>query len=170
MPRIIETSKEEYREEARKRIICAAITIMKRRGYRALTVEEVAKEVGVTKGTLYLYFENKEDLLNHVFRESVRVFEVIIRDSADVISGDNDLNTVLEHIITHSLGLQKIYGSMNDNIAFVTEFVSHAIRDPDIYTKFQQAFVDYIQVFEDWLRLLEKEELIRDGMDIRGTA
>ena len=42
----------------------AALDIFSKRGYRATRLEEVAEAAGVSKGTIYHYFENKEDLLS----------------------------------------------------------------------------------------------------------
>lgn len=41
----------------------AALKVIGRRGLSATTMDEVAAEAGVAKGTLYLYFKNREDLL-----------------------------------------------------------------------------------------------------------
>ncbi len=59
MPRVI----PEYKEAAKDRIINAAIRVFSKKGYQDTSMDEIAKEVGVTKATLYLYFESKKDLL-----------------------------------------------------------------------------------------------------------
>lgn len=46
----------------RERILCEAIRLFGRRGYSATSVREVVQAAGVTKPTLYYYFENKEAL------------------------------------------------------------------------------------------------------------
>ena len=42
----------------------AALDIFSKQGYRATRLEEVAEAAGVSKGTIYHYFRNKEDLLS----------------------------------------------------------------------------------------------------------
>lgn len=54
--------KDDRREEKRKRIIQAALKIFSRKGYTPAAVDEVAAEAGIGKGTLYLYFKDKEEL------------------------------------------------------------------------------------------------------------
>jgi AcrR family transcriptional regulator len=44
-------------------ILDAALRVFAARGYNATRLEDVAHAAGVTKGTIYYYFENKEDLL-----------------------------------------------------------------------------------------------------------
>jgi len=53
-------------------ILRAATGVLERRGMDGLTMDEVAKEAGLAKGTLYLYYGNKEDLLHAVFTGMVR--------------------------------------------------------------------------------------------------
>jgi len=59
MPKVI----PEYKKLARKRIIDAAYKIFYKKGYHSSTMNDVAKEVGVSKGSLYSYFKSKEELL-----------------------------------------------------------------------------------------------------------
>ena len=75
MLRMFPEYKEEAKKKIRQKIIRAAIAVATRKGYQAMTLEDVAKEVGVTKGTLYLYFQNKEELLNSVATEIVKHFK-----------------------------------------------------------------------------------------------
>lgn len=48
-------------------ILQAATRVLSGRGFDALTMDEVAKEAGLAKGTLFLYYRHKEDLLLAVF-------------------------------------------------------------------------------------------------------
>lgn len=53
--------------ERRAAILDAAAGVFAVRGYRAATMDDVAAAVGVAKGTLYLYFDNKEALFFALF-------------------------------------------------------------------------------------------------------
>jgi len=57
--------------EKRSRILKAAILIFGRRGFHEARVSEIARAAGVADGTVYLYFENKEDLLGCIFDETM---------------------------------------------------------------------------------------------------
>lgn len=62
----------ERRKDARpQELLAAALDLFVDRGYAATRLEDVARRAGVSKGTLYLYFENKEDLFKAVVRESI---------------------------------------------------------------------------------------------------
>jgi AcrR family transcriptional regulator len=55
------------RELKRERLVVAAAQIFATRGYRNATMDEVAQAAGTAKGTLYLYFKDKESLFFAVF-------------------------------------------------------------------------------------------------------
>lgn len=60
------------RKEARpEEILAAALELFVERGYAATRLEDVAAKAGVSKGTVYLYFANKEELLKAVVREGI---------------------------------------------------------------------------------------------------
>ena len=61
MAREKETNKED-------RIFEAALRIVVQQGFAGLKMSEVAKKAGVATGTLYLYFETKEDLIDKLYR------------------------------------------------------------------------------------------------------
>ena len=58
-------SKEEVVEEYRKQSICdAAMRVVARKGLKSVTVQEIADEAGVAKGTVYIYFQSREEILS----------------------------------------------------------------------------------------------------------
>ena len=62
----------ERRKDARpKELLASALDIFVERGYAASRLDDVAARAGVSKGTLYLYFENKEELFKAVVRENL---------------------------------------------------------------------------------------------------
>ncbi|HYD82247.1 MAG TPA: TetR/AcrR family transcriptional regulator [Paucimonas sp.] len=60
------------RKEARpQELLAAALDLFVERGYAATRLDDVAARAGVSKGTLYLYFANKEELFKAVVRENM---------------------------------------------------------------------------------------------------
>src|SRR5438552_16099678 len=57
-------------EGMRLRILEAALRVFAERGFHGTAVPQVARAARVATGTLYLYFRNKEHLVNEVFREA----------------------------------------------------------------------------------------------------
>lgn len=57
------------REDIRDLILDAADRLLARYGYRKMTMDDLAQEVGIGKGTIYLHFPSKEEVvLSHVDR------------------------------------------------------------------------------------------------------
>ncbi|HZW87832.1 MAG TPA: TetR/AcrR family transcriptional regulator [Myxococcaceae bacterium] len=62
----------ERRKEARPaEIVAAALQLFSDRGFAATRLDDVATVAGVSKGTVYLYFESKEQLFEAVVREAI---------------------------------------------------------------------------------------------------
>lgn len=58
------------RKEARpEEIMLAALALFVEKGYAATKIEDIARAAGVTRGTPYLYFANKEEIFKAVIRE-----------------------------------------------------------------------------------------------------
>jgi AcrR family transcriptional regulator len=62
----------ERRKDARpQELLAAALDLFVERGFASTRLDDVARRAGVSKGTLYLYFANKEDLFKAVVRENM---------------------------------------------------------------------------------------------------
>ena len=53
-------------------VYSATLKLVKENGVAGITMQSVAKEAGIATGTLYIYFENKEELITKLFDVSVR--------------------------------------------------------------------------------------------------
>ncbi|HEY0592216.1 MAG TPA: TetR/AcrR family transcriptional regulator [Thermoanaerobaculia bacterium] len=74
----------------RERILRAAVDVFARTGYFNAKVSEIARAAGVADGTIYLYFEGKEDLLITIFREQSRAFLAGLREELARLSGADE--------------------------------------------------------------------------------
>jgi AcrR family transcriptional regulator len=62
----------ERRKDARPHeLLAAALDLFVERGFASTRLEDVARRAGVSKGTLYLYFANKEELFKAVVRHTI---------------------------------------------------------------------------------------------------
>lgn len=88
------------RKEARPaEILDAALACFAERGFAATRLDDVAKCAGITKGTLYLYFPNKEELLKAVVRQAI--VANIARGEELVAESAEPAPVLLERIIHH---------------------------------------------------------------------
>ena len=71
------------REDIRDLILDAVDVLLAKFGYRKMTMEDVARQVGIGKGTIYLHFPSKDELiLSHIDRIADRV-AARLREIAD---------------------------------------------------------------------------------------
>jgi AcrR family transcriptional regulator len=110
LAKIIEPRWERRKDARPGELAAAALELFIEKGFSATRLEDVAKRAGVSKGTLYLYFDSKEELFKSVIQEGIvsRIaeYEVFMRayegSSADLL---RDLvNTWWDQIGSTKLG------------------------------------------------------------------
>jgi len=69
-----------YKDEAKRRIVLAALEVMAEYGSEKLTMDDVATRIGATKGAVYWYFKNKSALIQEVLETVDLEFERISGD------------------------------------------------------------------------------------------
>jgi len=57
------SKREQLRQERRQQILEAALAVFGQKGFHAANVSDVAARAGVSQGTIYWYFDSKEELL-----------------------------------------------------------------------------------------------------------
>ena len=62
----------------KEQVIEAARRLFHQFGFKKVSMDEIAKEAGVTKKTIYMYFGSKEELLKYFIQEEIRNMEDII--------------------------------------------------------------------------------------------
>jgi TetR/AcrR family transcriptional regulator len=73
------------RKEARpQELLDAALEVFVEKGFAASKMEDVASRAGVSKGTVYLYFPSKEELLKAVIRHNL---SLSIAQGGDLVAG-----------------------------------------------------------------------------------
>lgn len=65
-------------ESRREQIVTAAVRLFSENGYFQTTIDQIAKEAEVSKGLVYLYFKDKNDLLFYALRFVLEMYETDI--------------------------------------------------------------------------------------------
>ena len=128
----------ERRKDARPaELLAAALQLFVEKGYAGTRLDDVAQRAGVSKGTLYLYFANKEDLFKAVVRESVveRISETA--DQIDRFDGPSD--ALLEHVVRRwwteygdrtAGGISKLMMAESHNFPEIARFFLEEVIEP----------------------------------------
>jgi AcrR family transcriptional regulator len=126
----------ERRKDARpQELLAAALDLFVDRGYAATRLEDVARRAGVSKGTLYLYFENKEELFKAVVRQNI--VEVIGKAEIDVAAADTTSCAELLRVMlrrwwddvaaTRASGLAKLMVAEAGNFPEIARFYNEEV-------------------------------------------
>jgi len=79
-------------------IAVAALACFAERGFAASSLDEIAARAGITKGTLYLYFKNKEELLKEVVQQALLPRIALFEKQA--IAGDSATHQLEQFVAT----------------------------------------------------------------------
>ena len=69
------------KKENHETIFRAALRVFARYGYKKATVEDIARELGMSKGNLYLYVKDKEDLYHKTVAHALMVWQGRVAES-----------------------------------------------------------------------------------------
>jgi AcrR family transcriptional regulator len=95
MPRI----NKEYREEAKRKIIAAALEVAVKDGWEKVTLDAIAQIVGVTKGAFYSYFPSSNILMQDVVIGMIRTIrDQMLEDLSDNLDNQRTIDCVADFI------------------------------------------------------------------------
>ncbi len=60
--------RQQSARETKRKLITAGLDLIKEKGFDAINVEDITKKAGVAKGTFYIYFKRKEDIVLDISR------------------------------------------------------------------------------------------------------
>ncbi len=101
-------------ENKHSKIISAAIKVFAKKGFFTARISDIAKEAKVADGTIYLYFNNKYDILLSVFEEEVGK---IVEKTSKLLDNEEDPRKMLEiFTVQHLTAMKK-----NKNLAEVIQ-------------------------------------------------
>jgi AcrR family transcriptional regulator len=150
----------EYKKAVVSKIVQTALDIFSKNGYRGTTMDDIAKELGVSKGALYSYFKSKEDILKEIFQSNHQ----ILREILCTPPVGQDYMQVME----------KAYKLMTEKYSeFVhTSFEIFALASHDNAIKkvMREDHEKDVEVMRELLQNLKKKGAIRTDVDSRILA
>lgn len=111
--------KEKQRQERAELILQVAVEVLAEKGYHETSMDDISARVGVAKGTLYLHFPSKDDLIFALFeRELEHLHQAIEEKLNSDLSARGKLESILQEACYGLLGkrmqlLGSLYTSMN---------------------------------------------------------
>ncbi|HKO99875.1 MAG TPA: TetR/AcrR family transcriptional regulator [Pyrinomonadaceae bacterium] len=130
--------------DVRDAILDATDALLARFGYRKMTVEDIANEAGIGKGTVYLHFSSKEEVvLSHIDRivERLKVQLWSIAKS-DLSAGERLRQMLLTRVLFRFDSIQHYTQSLNDLLA---------VLRPGLLARRARYFDEEAQIFAELL-------------------
>lgn len=105
----------------REVILEATDRLLARYGYKKMTIDDLAKECGIGKGSVYLHFESKEDIaLSHIDELANRILIEIREIASRSSSVENRLRKMLvRRVMARYESVQHYSQSLNEILASV---------------------------------------------------
>ena len=150
------------REDIRDVILDATDRLLARYGYRKMTMDDLAQEVGIGKGTIYLHFSSKEEVtLSHIDRIFQRQEERLWEIARSATPAPARLRLMLvTRVLFRFDSVQHYTQSLNDLLA--------ALR-PSLLARRELYFEKEARVFAEVLKEGKKQEEFDFG-DLKATA
>ena len=134
------------RQAIRDQILRTAVDLFRERGYRASTLDDIARRLGMSKASLYGYFRAKDEMLAAISRETIEGFTrelgLVLRSS---LSPEDKLRRVVRQHVRFVIA----------NRSFLTVFFSEEASLPARFARqlaamLQTAKVDLVVLAVEW--------------------
>ena len=126
------------------RIINAATKVFAKKGFFQAKVSDIAREAQVADGTIYLYFDNKDDILISLFEEQMKV---VLENMIEQLSEEKDAIKKIERFaLTHLKLIER-----NKNMA---EIIQVELRQSSKFMKEykNEKFMRYLNLIGDIIK------------------
>ncbi len=149
------TVREEKKRRTRKAIVAAAVRLFDIKGFEKTSIEELAREAGIGKGTIYTYFNNKTE-----------IFYAFCEEQLEFVHGElarkTDPNApIIEQIMTVFMG-EFLHVTQNREFGriFMQKVLFPAEGDKNSFEEIDNRWLDLL--FSINQRAQERNELRKD--------
>lgn len=155
-----QSDKKRNSSDKRERILEGALKAFARSGFYNTKVSEIAREAGVADGTIYLYFDNKDDLLISLFED--RMEWIIDRLNTELALVEGGALDKISHLV-------KLHFELAIEHPNLAEFITVELRQSAKFVKEYKnpKFGDYLGILQGLVEQGQAGGEIRDDLDSR---
>lgn len=153
--------REEEMNKTKKAIFNAAIKVFSIEGYDSATVEEIASEAGVAKGTLYYNFQGKEEIFKFVIDEGMKLIK------NEMLDAIKDIDDPLEKLkISAKVQLRYVY----NNKEFFRVIMSQIWGDKNRHQEMRQEIRRLVNINSNRINDITKGKADKDVLEVLGCC
>jgi AcrR family transcriptional regulator len=142
--------------EAKERILEKTHELFNRYGIRSVSMDDIAAQLGMSKKTLYLYYSDKDELVNAVFSKILEI------NKSECISCQSQGENPIHEIFLSFDMVEEMLDTMNPSVLFDMQKYH-----PSVFKKFLDYKNNFLyKMIKANLKEGVKEELYRDDIDI----
>jgi len=150
-----------YKAEIKEKIIQAAVESFSQTGFDRTKMEDIAKRLGLSKGTIYLYFKSKEDLFVAICEHNIQMSNK--EDSGLFVRKENivsDAEQIYDNIRRREQG--------NDRV--MLEMVAESARSPKLRRSMYELHVRIHEHVMDNVKKRIEEGFLKHDADAASLA
>lgn len=139
--------KEKQRQEREALILQVAEEVLTEKGYYETSIDEIASRVGIAKGTVYLHFPRKEDLVAAIFmRDTQQLLEKIGEIATSERSASERMKAILHCIYGKVYAKRmRLLFRMTNNIESLHQWKEHGQKLVGVWEKLAQTIGDVLE-------------------------
>ena len=150
-------SKSDH-EEREQRILDAMATLIRRQGYDKTTMSDIASEVGVSRGIVYLHFDSKEKLFEALIQREVLQYTQTWLEHIEVDPRGGTIGGIYRAVLYASNSRPLMAAMMKRD----RRVVGNYLRKPgNLFESMQSSAVSV-----DFLRALQAAGAVRKDVDV----
>ena len=157
------------KKEKKDQIIGAAIREFTKKGFARTTISDIAAAAGIGKGTVYEYFANKEEIINHSFAFFVRALEL---DFEEILISTLPAVEKLRHILKSFSDY--VNSDSQESLELMFDFWSEGIKSKEargiLFQEMNKFYQVYREIFADIIIEGMGEGSIRKNINPRSAA
>ena len=132
--------------DTKERIKAAALRQFSERGYEAVSVSDIAGELGMTKGALYRHFENKRAILDSIVEElqqraDERAADLVLPERSPAATDSAYLRAALYSLADYGKSVFRFWTEDETAAQFRKLLILEQYRDPELSKLYQRFFV-----------------------------
>ncbi len=137
-------------EDRKEEIFEAALKCFNKNGYHKTSIDDIADEIGISKGGIYYHFKSKKNLFMELYKSRVnRYFDKVTTSIHEKLTATEQIRYLLKRS-------EEVFHDHIDVLRFLLEFVTMGSRDAEIRREVTNTYQNRVETFR---------RIIQEGID-----
>lgn len=155
----------------KEHILFTALKLVLTKGYGNVTMSELVKASGLSKGAFYHYFTSKDQIyhntLDKYFFSYLATFELTYNPEW---SFKENLFNILNQFLQFAKEIEFLIGPENNMISYYQTMLDASIRSEEVKDKMIKFYEFYVQRIDEWIKIAQKKNEIHKSLNSRALS